>query len=298
MTAVWMKASAWQRAAARNDQRRLLKLIQETDATMVDIVSDTAKKSERLIARSVGGKGIGAQVRLAQYRQVRSSMFQLATDMWGDQVPAAVLNGIDTSSQMAVNAQKEMLAFLSKIAPDAASMLVESMRHSAAQTFESLRSRLLNGVNLSPNVYRNRAYMMGKIDSIVNEGILLQQSAKEIADNVYQHINPKVVGGQKYAAMRLGRTELNNAYHSTSIRSYQQSPYVEGVQWSLSGSHAKPDDCDAYAGDDSYNMGTGVFPTNNVPDKPHPQCFCFITAITPDPDEFLRRLQRGEYNCG
>lgn len=40
----------------------------------------------------------------------------------------------------------------------------------------------------------------------------------------------------------------------------------------------------------------GLFYTADVPEKPHPQCLCFITPYLPDEDEFLNKLLNGDYD--
>lgn len=40
----------------------------------------------------------------------------------------------------------------------------------------------------------------------------------------------------------------------------------------------------------------GLFYTADVPEKPHPQCLCFITPYLPDEDEFLNNLLKGDYD--
>jgi hypothetical protein len=199
------------------------------------------------------------------------------------------------TSRLAVGAQRDLLAVLLRAAPSGAEELGRSFLARTGKSLEYLRSRLLNAVDLSPSVYRNASLMSGKVDAIVNEGILLQKSAREIASDVVGHINPRVAGGQRYAALRLGRTELNNAFTTTSVRGYARSPYVEGVQWQLSGSHPRADECDAYAQEDSHGLGPGVFPTDFVPFRPHPNCYCVMIPVTPEPAEFVDRLVAGEY---
>lgn len=221
------------------------------------------------------------------YEQRRLELLRIATEMWDD-VPTVVLRNIDDASKLATSANRKLLNLLGKAVPGDEQILLASMKEAASSSWLDLESRYINSVDLSTSVYRNRALMIGKVDDVVNSGILLGQSASEIATGVMDYINPRVMGGQRYAAMRLGRTELNNAFHTTARSEYANSPYVTGVQWNLSGSHTTDDECD--------DFDQEVFPKDEVPDKPHPNCFCFITPVTPEPEEFADRLIGGEYD--
>lgn len=289
--------SAWQQRHARRGQKSLMRLIAGQDEEIQRAILEAAKQAERQIAL-LPGEGVGAAVREYQYQQMRASLLSLADDLWGDQLAAIITENATTAAQLAANNSKDILSIIGRgLKPGQANLLMASMQSSATSTFDNLVSRMVNDINLSPNVFNAEAYMTGKIDDIVNKGILLGQSADEIAKNVTQFINPNVSGGVKYAAHRLGRTELNNAYHETSIRSYQESPYVDGVKWNLSGSHPTPDVCNEYATETSFKLGEGVYPPDSVPAKPHPNCFCYLTPITPDPDEFVNRMLNGDYDC-
>lgn len=92
--------------------------------------------------------------------------------------------------------------------------------------------------------------------------------------------------------MRLSRTEINNAFHEQQKRAGDK-PWVEGVKWNLSGSHPRPDTCNDYA-NQSNGLGRGVFKTGDVPDKPHPQCLCYLTYETLSPEAFLDALGTGK----
>lgn len=292
-----MKPLPWQRQLSTRYQNSLMSLTSAQDKELQKIVARAAKQSQAEMLK-IGGKNVSAVVRRAQYAAARNALSQISQDMWSD-VSTTITKNMGTASMLAVNENRELLSILTRaVGAGRAAVLADSMMASAAETFGALRSRLLNNINLSPNVFKNNALMMGKVDDVVNSGLLLGQSAREIAGNVQKYINPSVMGGPRYAAMRLGRTEINNAYHTTTRESYRQSPYVTGVQWSLSGSHPKPDTCNAYAEEDHSNLGPGIYLPDDVPDKPHPQCFCFITAVTPSPKEFLTDLKNGEFACG
>ncbi|MCM1439007.1 MAG: toxin glutamine deamidase domain-containing protein [Roseburia sp.] len=79
-------------------------------------------------------------------------------------------------------------------------------------------------------------------------------------------------------AMRVARTETNIAYRRADHDRWQGMDFVLGQRVQLSRSHPKKDICDKLAGD---------YPKDFVFDGWHPQCFCFVTPILMDEDEFL-----------
>ncbi len=253
-----------------------------------------ASKEAQTIVESLPGANVGATVRRAQYSVARRALLSVAETSWariGETIEANLLE----ATRLATAANLEILNVLMTAMPDDFAALERSFLRATERTYQSIQSRVLNSIDLSPNVYRNRALTAGKVDAAVNNGLALGKSAREIADDVRRYINPRVMGGQRYAAFRLGRTELNNAFHSTSLRQYAESPWVEGVKWSLSRSHSRADICDEYAKEDGWDLGPGVFPASDVPFKPHPQDLCYTTPITPEPEEFISRLIRGDY---
>jgi len=150
-------------------------------------------------------------------------------------------------------------------------------------------------VPLSQQVYKTGALSNGIVDRILTNAFIQGQSAAQIAAAVRSSINPDVPGGVSYAAMRLGRTELNNAFHASAVSRMSEQPWVEGVTWNLSDSHEGEDECDDLATADN-GLGEGVYPQDEVPDKPHPQCLCFVTAELPTPDQFIEAMLSGRYD--
>jgi hypothetical protein len=141
-------------------------------------------------------------------------------------------------------------------------------------------------------VYRQRALHDGKIEDLIREGLIANLSAKELSQTVYKYVSPTTPGGASYAAMRLARTEINNAFHERQLQGSTR-PGVKAVKWNLSGSHKVPDKCNQYAD----HGGNGHWAVGNVPDKPHPQCFCYLTYITQSPEQFRRALASGDLDA-
>jgi hypothetical protein len=172
----------------------------------------------------------------------------------------------------------------------------KELERQAAAGIDSFVSREENLQALATRVYLNGRRGADAAAREVQKGLLRGESAKEIANRVYQHINPQTPGGASYAAMRLARTEINNAFHWTSVRYTREMPWVSGYKWNLSGSHKRPDVCNTMATNNHDKLGAGVYSKESVPGKPHPHCFCYVTPVTVSEAEFVKGFRTGRYN--
>lgn len=166
----------------------------------------------------------------------------------------------------------------------------EQMARSARNTMRYYLAREQHGMTLVERVYRNGQVASGRIDRIVANGILRGSTSYEIARDVAGLINPNTPGGTSYAAMRLARTEVGNAMHGASRDQYAANPFVQRVAWSLSSSHPRPDVCDDLVAD-------GPYKPEDVPDREHPQCLCYITPEVMSNQELIRRFKSGEFDA-
>ncbi len=168
-------------------------------------------------------------------------------------------------------------------------------RLATERAYKNIASRARNNIPLSKSVTGNKQWTIDKINSTIDKGLKNNWSAKELADQLKEFIDPNVAGGESFAAMRLARTEINNAFHETTREIARDSPFIIGEQWELSGSHDNDDDCDEIAEDD-VGLGEGIYPPDDIPDKPHPNCFCFTTSVTPSISDFVDAFNAGEYD--
>lgn len=286
-----LQPERWQEEIVRRSFSDYLLLQRGSDRELARILQDAANEAARL-ARSIPGEGIGAQVRRAQMAQVSLALRQNQNKLW-NRINGAIAQRLRDATEVALKANRRINEFLARAAaPD----LEASFLAAADRSALNVQSRVLNDIDLSPRVYKNKELSSGRIAQIANRGVALNKSAREIARDVRGFIDPNVRGGVSYAAFRLGRTELNNAFHTTSRRAYAEQPWVAGVKWNLSKSHPRKDECNEYAEEDRHGIGSGVFKRGAVPGKPHPQCLCYITPITVDQESFLDNLMSGDYD--
>lgn len=293
----------WQTRASRGAYVQHLKDIRITDRALAGVLRDAANDAERIVRQTLGNPAnVSQAVRRAQYQQSIAALRQAQAELWGE-VTRATRAGMTRSAAAASQGADELLGVLLRAVETQglgsaaeAEALLASFRRAAQAAMEDVRSRIINNIPLSDRVFRTQALSQGWIDRAVNRGIAQQLSAREIAANVKGMIRPDTPGGVNYAAKRLARTEINNAFHATDVRQAQSLPWHEAFKWELSGSHPRPDVCDDYAEDDANNLGPGIFPTQFIPSKPHPQCLCYLTSITVSPDQFNQSLLNGDYD--
>lgn len=165
------------------------------------------------------------------------------------------------------------------------------------QTTEVALARMgYSYTDLSQRIYNNDVWLGSRIDQRITSILAQGLTAREFAHEAVDWFNPNTPGGVRYAAMRLARSEINNAFHAVTVQQVQDRPWVHSMQWHLSGSHPKADICDEYANEDKFGKGAGIFPKDQVPRKPHPHCYCYPTAVQVDEDEFLANLLGGGYD--
>lgn len=260
----------------------------QTEHDLRQILESTARAIQKRIAALP--VGVGGQVRAAQLRTTFAAIKKLQQAMWTGSVSPRVQRAVDDAEKAAESAVEAMTRVAYASLPDAAAEeLVRGLRLAAESGLKSDAARRKR--ELSQRVYRQRAFHDGKVEDTIREGLIANLSAKELAESVYNYVSPTTPGGASYAAMRLARTEINNAFHERQLEGAKR-PGVKAVKWNLSGSHTVPDLCNKYAA----HGGNGQWPVGQVPDKPHPQCFCYLTYVTQPPDQFRKALANGDFD--
>ena len=252
-----------------------------TRGELAFVLQEAALEAEGLIAGNI------SRHRVVTLNSAMQGVSTLSQELWGD-INRLVQEGVYAASELA--ADHQLLREVAMGMPDGLiRQYSDRMYFNALQSANDIVSRHTNGFTLSQRVYRNSQASVLTVGKIVDRGLALQMSAREIAAGVRSHISPTTPGGVSYAANRLARTEINNAHHDTTIRTTKNRPWVTGYKWMLSGSHPKTDICDQYA-------HRGSFSKLDVPSKPHPQCFCFIVVEQESHEEFMKKLKNEDYD--
>ncbi|HHW91022.1 MAG TPA: hypothetical protein GX745_08995, partial [Clostridiales bacterium] len=173
--------------------------------------------------------------------------------------------------------------------------------------------RYNDGFNLSDRIWRIQEYTQKGILDITIQGIMSGISAVELAKQVEGFLlrrGPAWTTGIKrsitgrgtvaYNALRLARTEINQAYHWAQKEMAKENPLIIGQKWNLSNSHPTdwppsaaymgyPEICDYRALHDHHGLGEGVFPPGEAPPD-HPNGLCYLTDVWKPVEEILDLL--------
>lgn len=293
-------------SAARSPRRpvpstwiqRYLALQERYDARIDKLLEQAAKDIESQIKAIADKPGIGAEVRRTQLIGARGAVTKALAEFWirvGNTVRAGRAEAKAEALLMSFDWDETLLARAFPNSQDRAQMRSYLVSNTDKNVEAMLRRVFQTKIPLSKQVYRSSLLSKGWVDRAINAGLASGASAEEIAKSVSKMISPSTPGGVTYAARRLGRTELNTVYHAQSIEANSDKPWNTGMKWNVSKSHPVPDLCDVYARHDE-SLGRGVFSLESVPDKPHPQCFCYATPETISVEEFNKKLLAGEFD--
>lgn len=260
------------------------------DRDMARILLDAAKEAESLLSKGGSDPLDAARLRIAS-RELRKQ----AAEMWGGAITASMKEGMAASAVAAVNSEQYVGDVLYAATGSRFKALEDAVAFNAKNSVDTLRAKDKNAIPLSSQVYKTQALSNGWVDREVKRALALQMSWKQLADRVSHLINPNTAGGVSYAAKRLARTEINNAFHRAQIDRRSEEPWTEGFKWNLSRSHPERDKCNDYAEED-HGHGPGVFAVGKAPGKPHPNCLCFLTTVVVEEDEFIDNFFKGKYS--
>lgn len=128
----------------------------------------------------------------------------------------------------------------------------------------------------------------GELMKLVSKEGRLTKSAvnKALKEGNINPLNYKKARSAFYDSKRIMVSEINTAFREADILSQLRSPVVKATKWNLSGRHSVPDICDVFAESDIFGLGSGVYPTANVPGNPHPFCACNTTSVIADIEEW------------
>lgn len=234
-----------------------------------------------------------AKVRRVQVAQSGKAIRRIINGLFGtehDLIREHQQDAAMAATDAALYDQRGLLSSIFK--PAELQTYAKSLELTAARNIDAVMTRVLETEKpLSARVYNSRALAQGLVSREINKVLATGGSAKDLAKNVTSLIDPNTPGGVSYAARRLGRTELNNAFHAQSIHDAQAVPWIEQMEWHLSKRHETDpgDECEDYA-------LTQYFSTDQVPEKPHPNCRCFVTPKVPDRESFVQAVDSGQYN--
>lgn len=276
-------------------------ILQRADREVVNLLLQAQRDILRMLHEVQNRPaGIGRDIREAQLRLVQRNLHAELGKVWRDLGFITEARRAEAAARaIDFNAEINKFRLLTGGVADGAEIadkIALSEASNAASGIDRMIARTSGAsyVPLKDRVYNSSVGIGSQVDRMVNSALIRGLSAAEFAKEVRQFINPLTPGGVRYAAMRLARTEINNAAHAASIQSVRETPWVEKMEWKLSGSHGRPDVCDQLAKGGANHDGR--YQKTAVPSKPHPQCLCYVIPVADDDEEFENKLLAGHYN--
>jgi hypothetical protein len=271
-----------------------MKIQSRTDTRIRTILLEASEDAAKRVTALEKNSTFSAGVRTAQIRLVMKEIKDILSELF-DEITPVIRDGQKQEAEAAIDGLTETdRQYLEDVFQntDTVRDFIDSQKIQAKiQVINAVNRITKSELPLSKRVYRTEALAKNWVQREVTSGIARGSSAKEIAGIVRKYIRPNTPGGVSYAALRLGRTELNNAFHATAITFAQDRPWIQGMEWFLSAVHEsdpqRVEVCETYAGQ--------IFEVNSVPAKPHPQCRCFVAPVLETPDVFLSNLTAGQY---
>lgn len=110
---------------------------------------------------------------------------------------------------------------------------------------------------------------------------VVQAARSGVAERLDAAIEDFLQRKVRYHAIVIARTEANNAFRIGHVEKAAEVPYVIGIRWNRSRSSERKHSClcDEYSTQNWYGLGVGVFPKDELPERPHPSCMCFFTDV-------------------
>lgn len=268
-----------------------------TDRELARVLELAARQSAASVRGLplVEGSSITDMVNNARFLGVLSEVTRIQRVLWENEdtgIRGIILRSFPRAEKAATTAFGLLEGALTAVLGETLSKpIIAAQRAAVHQGFELDRVRRAR--LLSPRVYKNSALASGAVERQIRAGIIQGMSARDLAKRVERFISARTPGGVSYAALRLARTELNNAFHEEQKRQ-GDAPWIKSMKWNTSGSHPRKDACDTLANQNLHGLGKGCYPADDVPDKPHPQCLCYTTFVTISEREMLALLPRGQ----
>lgn len=241
-------------AFIREARQRQLVLNREAVSNLERLLAETAGRlRENVLETTRGIQGL-------RYRREVFAKFdrelERFREAYKEQLDAGILEG-------ARNAERRETQLLDAILRERGLIPAEQQMQATIQVgrvqagFSSVPRNVLerlyarvhpDGLHLSDRLYALTDGARAELRDLVTTSIAQGQSAKKLADQIAPLINREGADDTAYRAMRIARTEINQAFRDGHVASVttegeQLKPWVHAIGWRLSGRHPRVDIC-------------------------------------------------------
>jgi len=258
------------------------------------------------VYRKAAGK-IGTKIMMAETPIQKAKLRALLNSVEGEvkrldsKVLSSITTSINKSVKMGLDNSIDRLSVYNGFLPatfsiELTSSVFNSIYHDAVR---ALYRRPLDGIELSERVWDIHQTSITKIRRLIAKGFLYGEPQYSIAQQVrrmllisdsdmrtkkwkeFFKLNPPGRGVYRSAyknTQRVMRTETNNAFRTAQSEYAKNRSWIIGEKWNRVAGALECGECDTYATQDLYGLGSGVYPGGEIPIS-HPQCLCFLTDI-------------------
>lgn len=275
------------------------KALKASDREVLAMLRDSYKEVNKELADLIAkdSSSVNANIRRTLLQQSRARLLARQAEIFtklGDIIQARRLAAAGRAAQLSVAESARLLEAVGE--GKLAAYLYQSALHTSDRAIEVALARMgLSALPLSQRIYRSQVWMDGRLGKLINATLASGINAKDFAKKARDWFNPNTPGGVRYASLRLARTEINNAFHAMTATKAADTPWIPNCKWHLSKSHPKEDICNIIAKRDN-GFGVGLYRSESVPVRPHPQCMCYITPEPIPEDDFVDAFVRGDYD--
>lgn len=279
-----------------------LQIVQRSERDVIKLLAQVHVDIDHQIGRLNLSGNVSSKVRRSQLLKIKRIVAKQQAKLWQDLgilMRARRLDAAANRIALSVEFDKQLFETLGgfRISNATIDALIKAEEAAAKSALDRMLRRVYGDsfVNLSQRVYRSSVAIGKVLDNRVNSALARGLSAREFAIELRPYIDPQTPGGIRYAAMRLARSEINNAAHAVAVNDMIGKPWIEGGKWVLSASHPKVDICDDLA--EGGPNGDGIYPPGEIPGLPHPHCFCQIIPVSMSDSDFLSALAAGRFDA-
>lgn len=263
------------------------------DAEVLRMLRDAFNRVNKSLRELPADKDV-TRAQLERTRQLLLAEQAKVFEKLGDITSARRLRAASRAAKLSAASEAALLRAAG--ATSTADDLYRSLLATSQAGIQAAMTRMgLSALPLSQRIYNVQTWMDGRLNRLINATLATTLNARKFAAVARDWFNPNTPGGVRYAALRLARTEINNAFHSMTVARAVDSPWTPNMSWHLSKSHPKKDECNVIAEHDA-GEGAGVYRSEAVPVRPHPQCMCYVVPEPIEEDEFIENFLKGDYD--
>jgi hypothetical protein len=260
-----------------------------SDAEVLRMLRDSFNRINKQLKALPADKAV-TRAQLERTRQLLLAEQAKVFERLGDLVNARRLRSASRAAKLSAQSSAALLDAAG--ATSTADDLYQSLLATSQAGIQAAMARMgLSALPLSQRIYNVRTWMDGRLNRLINATLATGLNAKKFAKEARDWFNPNTPGGVRYAALRLARTEINNAFHAITVQKAIDTPWVPNMSWHLSKSHPKKDECNVIA-----EFNGGVYASEKVPVRPHPQCMCYVVPEPIEEDDFVENFLAGDYD--